>query len=411
MAERVAVLVGTLDTKGVEYAYVRECLAEHGVASILVDGGVLGSPAIVADISREEVARAGGGELAELAATADRGHASRIMAAGAREVVLRLFAEGRVGGVLGLGGSGGTTLATAAMRALPLGVPKVMLSTVAALDPRPYVGASDIAMIHSVVDIAGVNRISAPILSNAAAALAGMLQAGPLSEVPDGRPIVGLSMLGVTTTAGTRAREVLERLGYEVLTFHATGIGGDCMERLMREGLIDGVLDLTTVELSDTRFGGFGASAPERLEAAAERGLPQVVVPGGLDMVKFGPPTTVPPRYARRVTHAHNAAVTLVRVDASESAELGRILAGKLNQATGPISVLLPLHGLSALDADGQPFRDPAADAALFDALTDALRPDIDVRELPLHINDPAFAEAAAQRLHALLDSHHRKDR
>jgi uncharacterized protein (UPF0261 family) len=393
------VLVGTLDTKGHEYDYVRERLRAHGVDTLLVDAGVLGEPQAKPDVTREEVARAAGADVHALAAAGDRGAAVETMSRGAAEIVTRLHGEGRLDGLLALGGSGGTAVATEAMRALPVGIPKLMVSTMASGDTRPYVGASDVTMTYSVVDISGINAVSARILANAAAAMAGMAEADP--PVAAGkRPLVGATMFGVTTPSVTTARERLEELGYEVLVFHATGTGGQSMEALMRSGFITASLDITTTELADDLVGGVLSAGPDRLEAAGELGIPQVVSLGALDMVNFGPLDTVPPEFRGRNLYKHNPTVTLMRTTPTECAELGRRIARKLNAATGPVTLFIPLEGVSLIATEGQVFRDPEADQALFDALRETLDPGVDVRELDTDVNDPAFARAMADTLH-----------
>ncbi len=362
----------------------------------------MGEPLAEPDIGREEVARAAGAEVTELAATGDRGAAVETMARGAAEIVKRLRAEGRLDGILGLGGSGGSAIATYAMRQLPVGVPKLMVSTVASGDTRPYVGAVDVTMMYSVVDIAGINQISARILTNAAAAIAGMADAQAIEIADTGKPLVGATMFGVTTPCVTRARERLEELGYEVLVFHATGTGGQSMEALVRGGFIAAVLDATTTELADDLVGGVLSAGPDRLEAAGEVGIPQVVSLGALDMVNFGPMETVPERFRERRLYVHNPTITLMRTTPEECAELGRRIARKLNAAQGPVSLFIPLRGISLIAVEGQVFYDPDADKALLAALRADLDHSVDVRELNTDINDPAFAEAMADRLHEL---------
>ncbi|MBD0318643.1 MAG: Tm-1-like ATP-binding domain-containing protein [Thermoleophilia bacterium] len=393
-------LFGTLDTKGVEYEYFRERVRGHGVDVVLVDVGLRASP-LRADVSREEVAAAAGEDVHALARAGDRGAAVSAMGRGAGEVAKRLHADGRLDAIAGLGGSGGSSIVTEAMRALPVGVPKLMVSTLASGDTRPYVGAVDVTMTYSVVDIAGLNRISRRIIANAAGAIAAMAAVDP-GGGDEGKPLVGATMFGVTTPCVTRARERLERLGYEVLVFHATGTGGRSLEALVRGGFLSGVLDATTTELADELVGGVLSAGPERVEAAGARGVPQVVSLGALDMVNFGPLETVPDRFRDRRLHVHNPTVTLMRTTAEECAELGRILAGKLNRATGPVTLFVPLRGVSAISTAGEPFHDPAADAALVEALRRHLRPPVEVRELDTDVNDPAFADAMADRLHEL---------
>ena len=395
----VVVLVGTLDTKALEYGFLRDRIREHGVEVLLVDAGVY-EPQLEPDVSRHEVASAGGADPAGLAAAGDRGAAVTAMARGAAEVVLRLHQEGRLDAVAALGGSGGSSIATAAMRALPVGVPKLMVSTLASGDTRPYVGAVDVTMMYSVVDVSGVNSVSARIMANAAAAIAGMARA-TMPQLEQ-KPLVAATMFGVTTPCVTRARERLEELGYEVLVFHATGTGGQSMEALVRGGYLTGVLDATTTELADELVGGVLSAGPERLEAAGAAGVPQVVSLGALDMVNFGPRATVPEGFAERNLYVHNPTVTLMRTTPAECAELGREVGRKLSAATGPTVLFVPLRGISAIAGEGQPFHDAAADEALLAGLRETLD-GVEVHELEAHINDPAFAVAMADRLHELI--------
>ena len=398
------VLVGTLDTKGAEYAYLADRIREHGVDVILVDAGIVGEPLVTPDVAREEVARAAGAEVGALAEAGDRGAAVETMARGAAAVVERLHGEGKLAAIGGLGGSGGSALATHAMRALPIGVPKLMVSTVASGDTTPYVGSVDVTMMYSVVDIAGINRVSARIIANAAGALAGMAKA-TVPDLGEEKPIVVASMFGVTTAAVTTARERLEELGYEVLVFHQTGAGGGSMEKLLESGFAVGALDVTTTELCDQVAGGVLAAVPERLESAGKAGLPQVVSLGALDMVNFGPRDTVPERYEQRNLYVHNPTITLMRTTPDECREIARILARKLNAATGPTVLFVPLRGVSAIATEGQPFHDPEADEALFSTLREELDTSrVEVHELELDVNDPQFALAMANRLHELLE-------
>jgi uncharacterized protein (UPF0261 family) len=395
------VLVGTLDTKGHEYAYLRDRLREQGVDVLLVDAGVF-QPQLEPDVSRHDVAAAAGADADALAEAGDRGAAVSAMAAGAAAVAKRLHDEGRLDGIAAVGGSGNSSIAAAAMRALPVGVPKLILSTVASGDTRPYMGASDVTMTYSVVDIAGVNQISARILTNAAGAIAGMVkaEAPPLAER---RPLVTASMFGVTTPCVTRARERLEELGYEVLVFHQTGTGGESMEELMRAGFIAGSLDVTTTELADELVGGVLAAYPGRLEAAGELGLPQVVSLGALDMVNFGPREDVPERFEGRNLYVHNPTITLMRTTPDECRELGCRIGRKLSRATGPTALYVPLRGVSMIATKGQPFHDPDADAALREGLRETLGDNVEVHELDLDVNDEAFALAMADRLHEMI--------
>jgi uncharacterized protein (UPF0261 family) len=402
--ERTVLLVGTLDTKGAEYAYLRERLRLHGVDSILADAGVNEPLGAEPDISRAEVGAETGADPAALAEAGDRGEAVTAMAAAAEALARRLWAEGRIGGVLAAGGSGGTAIATRAMRALPVGAPKLMVSTMAAGNTADYVGASDVTLMASVTDVAGVNSISGRILANAAAAMAGMMQA-PAVELGEQRPLVGASMFGVTTPCVTAAREALEERGYEVLVFHATGAGGRAMEGLMDSGFLQGVLDVTTTELCDDLVGGVLSAGPDRLEAAGRLGLPQVVSCGALDMVNFGARDTVPPRFEDRNLYVHNPSVTLMRTTREECAELGRRIARKLSAATGPTALFLPLAGVSMIDAEGQPFHDPEADSALFDALREGLDGSVELVEMDCNVNDPEFAAAMAAKLDEYIEA------
>lgn len=396
------VLAGTLDTKGREYAYVRDRLRDDGVDVLLIDTGVLDEPLVAPDIAREAVAEAAGVDLAELVQAGDRGRAIEAMSDGLRAIVRRLSEEGQIDAILGLGGSGGSSLIAAAMRGLPVGVPKLLVSTVASGDTRPYVDTSDLMMIPSVVDISGINRISERILTNAAAAAAAMAKASATFQpATTARPMVGATMFGVTTPCVTAARQRLEELGYEVLVFHATGAGGRSMERLIRDGFITAALDITTTELADELVGGVLSAGPDRLEAAGEMGIPQVVSLGALDMVNFGPIDTVPTHFAGRSLYRHNPNVTLMRTTAEECAALGSIVARKLNAAKGPVILFIPLRGVSAIAREGEAFHDAAADAALIGALREQLDPRIEVREVDTDINDPALARAMADALHA----------
>jgi uncharacterized protein (UPF0261 family) len=396
------VLIGTLDTKGEEYAFLRTRLEAAGLSVVLVDVGTGGPPRTTPDVARDEVAAAAGVDLAVLTSAGDRGRAVEAMCAAAPVAVRRLFDEGRCQGVLAAGGSGNTAIATAAMRRLPIGVPKVMVSTMASGDTSGYVDVSDVVMVPAVTDVAGLNSVSARVLAGAAAALAGMVTA-PAVDLGEHRPAVAATMFGVTTPAVTAAREELDRRGYEVLVFHATGTGGRTMESLVEAGLVAGVLDLTTTELADDLVGGVLSAGPHRLETAGRVGVPQVVSLGALDMVNFGPRETVPERFAGRNLYVHNPSVTLMRTTAEECAELGRRVAVRLSAATGPVALYVPLRGVSAIAVEGGPFFDPAADDALFTAVREHLAPSVELHELDTDINDPAFAAAMAARLDDLL--------
>lgn len=396
MAKRIAIL-GTLDTKGDEFAYLRDAIRAYGIETLVIDIGVVGAPRFAPDIASAEVARAAGTDLEALRAANDRGAALAAMARGAAELVRGLYDEGRIDGVIGMGGSGGSSVSAAAMRALPLKAPKLLVSTLAAGDVKPYVGSRNVTIMPAIVDVAGLNRVSRQIFNHAAAAIAGMVQAPPV-EAGD-RPLLAASMFGNTTPCVDRARAALEAGGYEVLVFHATGAGGQTMESLIADGLIAGVLDLTTTEWADEVAGGILSAGPERLDAAGRVGVPQVVAPGCLDMANFGPRASVPAHYQDRQLYEWNPTVTLMRTTAAENERMGRIFAEKLNAARGPVAVLIPLRGFSMLDSPGERFWNPDADAAFRSSLRAGLRPDIPVEELDANINDPAFADRAVALL------------
>lgn len=389
-------LIGTLDTKGEEILFLKERLTALGATVLVIDVGVLGEPAFEPDVSRAEIAAGAGVRLEDLVLGGDRGQAIQTMAAG----LSVWFSSRRTGiaGALGIGGSAGTIIATAAMRELPTGVPKLMVSTLASGNTRPYVGISDIAMLYPVADFTGLNRLTRSILANAANAMAGMCSL-PLPGAGTGnvRPMLAATMFGVTTPCVNRMRKLLETAGFEVLVFHATGTGGQAMEQLIRDGFIRGVADMTTTELADELVGGVLSAGPNRLEAAGVAGLPQVISVGAIDMVNFGPPDSVPPEFRGRRFYQHNPAVTLMRTTVEENARLGRIIAVKANAARGPVVILLPLRGISAIDAASQPFYDPEADEALFRAIREHAK--VRVIDVDAHMNDPEFAARAADEL------------
>jgi uncharacterized protein (UPF0261 family) len=414
---RVA-LVGTLDTKGIEYRWVADRLADLGVETVVVDAGVRPSSTFggTPDVDQQAVATAAGHDVADLARSGDRGAAVTAMGEGAAAILTGLASAdgtgGPLDGVLALGGSGGSSIAARAVRDLPIGLPKLIVSTMASGDVSPYVGASDVTMMYSVVDIAGINRLSRSVLGNAAAAMAGMAQeharrrSGDTTAGTRDRPLIGASMFGVTTPAVDAARERLDELGYEVLVFHATGSGGQALESLARSGLLAGVLDLTTTELADDLVGGVLSAGPGRLTAAGASGVPQVVSLGALDMVNFGPEATVPEAFSGRRFFVHNPTVTLMRTTAEENAELGRRIGAKLSAATAPTVLVIPRGGVSMLDAEGQAFHDPDADQALFDAvLAGVAGSAVTVVEEDGNINEAAVARRAADELHALVSA------
>ena len=402
-------ILGTMDSKGAEHAFVAERIRERGHRAFIIDVGTLGEPNLKPDITRDEVAAAGGIDLAALQGRQDRGESVAAMSQAAPIVLSKLVADKKIDGVISLGGGGGTAIGTAAMRALPIGFPKVMVSTLASGNTTQYVGVKDIVMFPSIVDVAGLNRISRQILTRAAGAICGMVEVGQASRLSragespalpgDDKPVIVASMFGNTTQCVQHAQTILEQAGYEVLVFHATGTGGRTMESLIESGMVAGVLDITTTEWADELVGGILSAGPTRLEAAARRGVPAIVTPGCLDMVNFGPPETVPAQFRERNFYQHNPQVTLMRTTPEESAQLGKIIAEKLNASKGRVTVLIPRKAISVISAPGQKFHDPEADKALFDALKTHLRKDIAVIEMGCAINDAAFAEACARAL------------
>ncbi|MSU34335.1 MAG: UPF0261 family protein [Pedosphaera sp.] len=395
----IAVL-GTFDTKGLEHAFVADLIRARGHSVLLIDVGTLDAPTVPHDITREAVARAAGFDLTSIASRRDRGEAVAAMAKGAAAILTELRSAGRISGVISLGGGGGTAIGTAGMQSLPIGFPKVMVSTLASGNVAPYIGVKDIVMIPSIVDVSGINRISRTIFSQAAGAICGMVE----QPVPCGadKPVIVASMFGNTTKCVQHAQSLLEKEGYEVLVFHATGAGGRTMESLVETGLVSGVLDITTTEWADEWVGGILGAGPNRCEAAARHGIPAIVTPGCLDMVNFQEPASVPDTFRGRRFYQHNPKVTLMRTTPEECSELGRILAEKINLSTGPVTVLFPTRAISVISAPGQPFHDPIADLALLSSWKAHLRPDIPFRVLDCEINDPSFAEACAC---ALLDN------
>ncbi len=394
-------ILGTFDTKGPEHTFVADTLRIQGFTTRLINVGCLEPPTLRPDIAAEQVAAAGDPDWKTILARKDRGECVALMARGAARVVAELVAQGEINGIISLGGGGGTAIATAAMRALPIGFPKVMVSTLASGQTAAYVGTSDIVMIPAIVDVSGINRVSRTIFENAAGAIAGIVTAAARRQgtATSEKPLVVASMFGNTTACVNEARRVVEAAGFEVLVFHSTGTGGRSMEALIASGMVSGVLDITTTEWADELVGGILSAGPERLDAAGKAGVPAIVVPGCLDMVNFGEPPTVPATFAGRRFYHHNPQVTLMRTNAEECAELGRIIAEKVNRYRTPVSILLPLGGISVISAPGQPFYDPVADAALFDSIRRNVRPGIPVFESPLAINDPEFARLCAATL------------
>jgi uncharacterized protein (UPF0261 family) len=393
---KTVVTAGALDTKGADYEFLVERLRSHGVRALTVDFGVLGDPPFLPDVTNAEVARAGGVELSTLRQSKDKTLAMRVMTKGLPRVLSRLRDEGRLDGVCGMGGSGGTTILSAGVRALPIGIPKLLISTVAAGDVSAYVGSADVTLMHSVVDVAGVNRISRLIYANAAAAIAAMAQASRPESITE-RPLVAASMFGNTTACINQARTLLDGAGWETLVFHATGTGGKTMHRLVSDGLLAGLLDLTTTELADEVCGGVFSAGPERVNIGAASAIPVVLAPGCVDMCNFGARESVPGKYASRLLYEWNANVTLMRTTVEENRRIGAMIAETASRCAGPVAVLLPLRGVSMLDSPGGAFWSPDADHACFEAIRSHLKQGIPVIDVDANINDPIFADRATR--------------
>lgn len=395
---KTVVIVGSLDTKGREFAFVRDLIQAEGLNTLVVDFGVMGEPLFEPDVKREEVARAGGGKLAYLASGQHKDEAMQVMAAGLAVVVRQLYDEGKLDGIISMGGSGATSIATSGMRVLPVGVPKVMLSTLGGGDVSAYTGARDITFMPSIVDVAGINRVSRMIYTNAAGAITGMVRAEMPPTVEE-KPLITASMFGNTTPCVDWARGVMEAQGYEVLVFHATGTGGKTMESLITDGYIVGSLDITTTELADEVCGGVLSAGPERCMAASKAGIPAVITPGCVDMANFWGMETVPEKYRDRNLYQWNPNVTLMRTSVEENTQIGQMIAAAANAASAPVAIVLPHKGVSMLDSPGDRFWDPAADQACYDAIKQNLKPGIPVIEMDYNINDQEFANKCAELL------------
>lgn len=396
-------IAGTFDTKGAEYLYVKELIESLGLGTFTIHTGVF-EPTFKPDVSNTQVAEAAGMDIKTLVDKKDRALATEVLSKGMEKLVLKLYKQGKFHGIISFGGTGGTSLVTPAMRALPIGVPKVMVSTVASGNTAPYVGASDIIMMPSIVDVAGINSISTKIFTNAVFAIAGMVKFEN-KKVVDKKPLIAATMFGVTTPCVTAATKYLEKRGYEVLIFHATGIGGQSMEALIAGGFIEGVLDLTTTEWADEIIGGVLNAGPYRLEAASKNHIPQVVSVGALDMCNFGTYDTVPKKFERRNLYKHNPTVTLMRTNVEENEAIGKKLVEKLNMAKDKTTLMLPLKGISGIDVEGQPFYGVEEDKMLFDTLRNGVNKNsVEVIEMNCAINDVEFAEAAAQKLIDLMN-------
>lgn len=398
------ILIGTLDTKGNELAFVRDVLRTLGQETKVIDTGVIGEPVFRPDVSSDEVFKAAGTSLIQVRKQANRGDAIAQAAIGATKIVGKLYRLGQLDGIFAIGGSAGTTIGCRAMQEIPYGIPKVMFSTVVGSNMHGFVGVRDIAMINSVTDICGLNRFSRQALRNAANALAGMVQNRvKLESIDDEKQIVTATMFGVTTPCVEEARKLIEQTHYEVLVFHATGIGGLTMEAMIKDGLVAGSLDLTTTELADELVGGILSAGKDRLTAAAIRNIPQVISVGALDMVNFGPRDTVPKRFEGRRFHQHNANVTLMRTTPEENDLLGKEIVEKACASNAPTAIILPLKGISAIDREGGPFWWPEADEALFQSIRNWISPSVKLIEVDAHINDPEFAKVAANTLLTML--------
>lgn len=399
---KTVAIAGTFDTKGNEYLYIKETFENMGFKTLTIHTGVF-EPKFTPDVSNAEVAKAADVNIDEIIEKKDRAYATEILSKAMEKLVPELFEQGKFDGIISFGGSGGTSLATPAMRALPIGVPKIMVSTVASGNTMQYIGTSDLIMMPSVVDVLGLNSISLKIFNNAIFAMAGMLSFEASKEV-EKKPLIGASMFGVTTPCVDAAREYMEKRGYEVLVFHATGVGGQSMESLIEAGFIEGVLDLTTTEWADEIAGGVLSAGPTRLEAAAKNNIPQVVSLGAMDMCNFGAYDSVPEKYKERNLYKHNPTVTLMRTTVEENKKIGEKIAEKLNLSNGKTSLFIPLKGVSAIDVEGQAFYGPEEDKMLFDTVKGLVdKSKVDIVEMDTDINDRAFAEAAAQKLIELM--------
>lgn len=401
------VIAATLDTKGAEVAFVRREFERRGIAVTVIDCGILGEPGTEATFTRASVARAGGGDIAAMRALRERASAIPTMIRGLETILRDLQGEAQVAGYFGLGGGTNAALASAAFALLPFGQPKMLVSTVACGNTRPFIGMKDVVLVHSVVDILGLNAFLEDVLTKAVSAFCALLDAPTARLKRDSRPCIGMTTFGSTTEGAMIAHETLVG-SYDVLSFHARGVGGEAMEAFIREGRIQAVLDLTTTEVADELVGGICSAGPDRLSAAAEVGVPQVVLPGAIDMVNFGPPTTVPERFKNRIFTSHTPHATLMRTTVEENVAIAEFIAGKLNRAKGPVAVVLPLRGFSAYDIAGGPFFDPDVDAAFCAALSARLDPSVAVERVDAHINDRVVIDCATRLLTSMISRSNR---
>lgn len=406
---KTIVVVGTLDTKEQEIEFVRELISGRGHVPLVVDCGIMKDPIIEPAVSRHQVAKAGGTTIEEIVTRGDKDAAIRTMAFGATVITSRLRAEGKLDGVIALGGAQGTIIGTTIMQSLPLGVPKVMVSAIANGQATfgPFVGTKDIVMMHSVADILGLNTVTRQVLTEAAGAVIGMVEMA-LAPQRSSRPTVAITTAGVTTPCVMHARELLEAWGYEVIAFHCNGIGAKAMEELVETGMIQGILDLSPHDITDYLFGGLMPASPDRMEASCRLGVPQVVVPGCTDIILYGPLETVPPHMLDRKHVAHNPVHTHVKANRQEMAAVGRFIAERLSRAAGPVAVLIPERGFSQLNVVGGALFEPESDRGFVEGLMEELEENratekVNVVKLDMHINDPAFAEAVARTLHTLI--------
>ena len=388
-----ALLVAAMDTKGQEAIYLADCLKKQQIEVMILDSGIKGQSPIAVEIAREKVARAGGKALAEVRNIGHEGQALQIMMEGAVKCAKKLYHQNKINGVIGLGGSMGTTLGTGVMRAFPIGFPKLMVSTMASRDTRAFVGSHDILMLHSVCDLSGINRITELVLRNGALAMAGMLK-GPDDTPASAKPLVVLSNLGTTEACSLRVRQYLEEKGNEVIIFHTVGSGGAAMEEIIRQEKVNAVIDLSLNEIGDHCFGGEYDAGPERATAALQKGIPTIMVPGNMDFLGGGAFHLAQKRFPNRKYHKHNEAITAVRTELEEIKEMAAILADRCNAAKGPLLILIPLGGFSAFDRPGGPFYEPQAPEIFAQTFKKKLKEGIPLHILPFHINDPEFAQA-----------------
>lgn len=403
VSDKSILILGCFDTKGDVFSYLRNCIIGHGETVISVNTGIFGTTkAFPVDFEADRVAAEAGHDISDLRRDRDRGRAIDVMGRGASQLVSQLYAEGKIKAVAGMGGGGGTYIALSAMQGIPFGVPKVCLTTLATKDLSRQIGDKDVMLIPSVVDVAGMNHILRQLVAQAAAAICAMANVETVDTSTKVRSIA-ISMFGNTTPCVDKCTELLTHAGYEVLSFHATGVGGKTMESLIREGCFDAVLDITTTELADDLCGGICSAGPERLTAAADMGIPQVVVPGCMDMVNFAHPDTIPHAFVARQLYSWAPDVTLMRTDEGENAILGERLARKVSRSPVPAAVVLPLRGISQVASEGGIFHNPVADEALFAAIRAHVSGDVSVTEADTHINDPAFAHLLVETLLGLM--------